>query len=1031
MKTPEQEPLPIQPVNSPILCVPYAEPTAHWVYDTETGDARQMVGRRPASYWYKTEKTGSAQQKFGFITEEESDDLPLVNLLREDVKRWRQSNYEGATQVTKQLLAWWRRPDRARRLFFCQLEAAETVIYLTEILASGKYIRRTPKLSSEDYRKLACGERPDFSIPTRLEIHPTLIDQPNENGLAPLARYGCKMATGSGKTVVMAMLIAWAFCNRGRAPGDERFPAAALVVCPNLTIKERLQVLRPENPEGTYFDQFDLVPSQIRPLVNLGKVHVTNWHLFAPESPHSEGGKSYVVVNKGEESPDAFARRVLGDLYERAPIMVFNDEAHHAYRPAAVGADEKLTAAEKEEREEATVWISGLDRINRSCGIRFCVDLSATPFYLQGSGYLEGSPFPWLVSDFGLVDAIESGIVKIPRLPVSDTTGRPEPKYFALWKHIGERLQPGERLPGGKPKPEIVWREAEDALATLAAQWKERFDYIQAASPGQEKAPPVMIIVCDNTDIAEVFYRNISGEETVEVVTPVEDDDDDETPKKKKKAKKKTTYGTGKLFPELFSNRDNFRPTLRIDSKLLAEAESSDPNASRKEAAESLRGIVATVGKPGLPGEQVRCVVSVQMLTEGWDANNVTHILGLRAFGSQLLCEQVVGRGLRRMDYTVDPETGLLTEEYVDVYGIPFSVIPFKGRQTKKPTPEDKPKNHVRSLEERKHFEIRFPVVEGFAFALRRNLIKADISNVEPLHLNPPGSSTPTAVFVQPQVGYKVGHPGPGYGFDFHLQDRQAFYDSTHLQTIKFEIARLIVLALTSGTGSGTPKLRLRSRHQLFPQVYRLVEDYVALKVNFHGCDPCELGLDTYVTRTVERLIEAIEPDDEQGEAPLLPILNRYKPIGSTGEVNFKTTKPCFATSLSHINQVVADTQAWEQSAAFRLEQTKLIYAKNDHLEFTIPYEYFGISHAYVPDFLVRMEASVTLLLEMKGYLDDQDLAKHQAAKRWCSAVNNWGQLGRWVFHVCKDPQMLGQELAWLRKQAASVGTSVNKERKV
>lgn len=1019
MKAPEQEPLPIQPVNRPILCSPYAEPTAHWVYDTETGDARQMEGRRPASYWYKTEKTGTAQQNLAFMTPEQQDDLPLVNLIREDVKRWRQTNYEGATPVTKQLLAWWRRTDRPRKLFFCQLEAAETVIYLTEILASGKRPRWRPKLSSEDYRKLSCGERPDFPIQTRLEIYPTLIDRPNENGLSPLARYGCKMATGSGKTVVMAMLIAWAFCNRGRAPGDERFPSAALIVCPNLTIKERLQVLRPENLEGTYFDQFDLIPSQLRPLVNLGKVLVTNWHLFAPESSHSEGGKSYVVVNKGEESPGAFARRVLGDLHERAPLMVFNDEAHHAYRPAPVGEDEKLTAAEKEEREEATVWISGLDRINRACGIRFCVDLSATPFYLQGSGYLEGSPFPWLASDFGLVDAIESGIVKIPRLPVSDTTGRPEPKYFALWKHIGERLQPGERLPGGKPKPEIIWREAEDALATLAGQWKERFDYIQAASPGQEKAPPVMIIVCDNTDIAEVFYRNISGEESVEAVMPAEDDEDEETPKKKKKTKKKTTYGMGKLFPDLFSNRDNFHPTLRIDSKLLAEAESSDPNASRKEAAESLRGIVATVGKQGLPGEQVRCVVSVQMLTEGWDANNVTHILGLRAFTSQLLCEQVVGRGLRRMDYTVDPKTGLLTEEYVDVYGIPFSVIPFKGRETKKPTPEDKPKNHVRALEERKIFEIRFPVVEGFAFALRRNLIKADIDKMEILRLEP--AHTPTAVFVQPQVGYKVGPPGSGYGFDFKTQDRDAYYHSVHLQTIQFEIARQIVWALTAGTGSGTPKLRLRSRHQLFPQVYSLVEKYVSRKVDFHGCNPCELGLETYVKRTVERLIDAIEPDDEQGEPPLLPILNRYKPIGSTGEVNFKTTKPCFATSLSHINQVVADTQAWEQSAAFRLELAKLVYAKNDHLEFTIPYEYIGISHAYVPDILVRLEAGVMLILEIKGYQDDQDLAKHQAAKRWCSAVNNWGQLGRWIFHVCKDPQLLGQELAWLGKRPTGI----------
>jgi type III restriction enzyme len=366
-------------------------------------------------------------------------------------------NYAGATPVTRQLLTHWRRSDRPRRLFFCQIEAVETVIYLTEMLASGKAPRKNLKLnlSREDYQSLCRGERPSFNRQGRLTVFPTLIDQPNEAGLAPLLRYGCKMATGSGKTVVMAMLIAWAFANRGRVPGDERFPAAALVVCPNLTIKERLQVLRPDNPEGSYYDEFDLVPSQLRSLINSGKVLVTNWHRFAPESPHQEGGRSYIVVDKGEESPDAFARRVLQDLYERAPIMVFNDEAHHAYRPAPVGEKEKLTAIDKAEREEATVWISGLDRIHAACGIRFCVDLSATPFYLQGSGYIEGSPFPWLVSDFGLVDAIESGIVKIPRLPVSDTTGRPEPKYFALWKHIGEGLQPGERLPAASRNPTL------------------------------------------------------------------------------------------------------------------------------------------------------------------------------------------------------------------------------------------------------------------------------------------------------------------------------------------------------------------------------------------------------------------------------------------------------------------------------------------------------------------------------------------------------------------------------------------------
>ncbi|HEX5437029.1 MAG TPA: DEAD/DEAH box helicase family protein, partial [Gemmatimonadaceae bacterium] len=873
--TPGQTEIPIQPVDKPILCSPYDEPTAHWLYSTETGDCTRVPGRRPASYWFRTERTSTGQ--LSLLAEEEREDLPLVSALRDDVKRWRAASYEGATAVTKQLLRHWSSADRARRLFFCQREAVETVIYLVEILSAGKRTRWTPKLSADDYSRLMEGLRPSFIEGERM-VYPTLIDHPNEADFPALIRYGCKMATGSGKTVVMAMLIAWAFCNRGRVPGDNRFPGAALVVCPNLTIKERLQVLRPEEPSN-YYAEFDIVPSQLMPELLKGAVLVTNWHLFAPESPHVEGGKSYAVVDKGPESPEAFARRVLGELYDRAPVMVLNDEAHHAYRPAPVAPTENLSAAEKQEREEATVWISGIDRINRACGVRFCVDLSATPFYLHGSGYIEGSPFPWLASDFGLVDAIESGITKIPRLPVSDTTGRPEPKFFALWKHITADLKSGERLPGGKPKPDVVWREAQDALTTLAAQYVERLEYFREAAPGQEHVPPVMIIVCDNTDIAELFYRNISGEETVEVEGGDDGDSDDDggasegaAPRRRgRRAKKRTVFGTGQLFPEVFSNTSTHRPTLRIDSKLIAQAESEDPRATRTDAAERLREIVATVGKVGRAGEQVRCVVSVQMLTEGWDANNVTHILGLRAFGSQLLCEQVVGRGLRRMDYTPDPETGLLTEEYVDVYGIPFSVIPFKGRQTRKPAPEDKPKNYVHALPERKGMEIRFPIVEGYVFALRHNAIRADIHAMERLALEP--DETPTAVFVKPQVGYQLGGPS-GPDFATELQDRQAFYESTHLQTIKFEIARRLAWRLSQGAGD-KPSLGRQSRYQLFPQVYRLVDAYIQTKVDWNGCDPRELGLEGYVQRVVERLTDAIEPNEAEGEVPLLPLPNR------------------------------------------------------------------------------------------------------------------------------------------------------------
>ncbi|PAP79480.1 hypothetical protein B1759_14245 [Rubrivirga sp. SAORIC476] len=982
-----QQELPIQPVAQPILNNPYDEPTSHWVYDEQTGAPSEQTGRRDAFYWYKTEKTGTAQT--ALFTEESRDDLPLVNRLRADVRRWRESGYEAATPVTKQLLRHWSRDDLPRRLFFCQREAVETVVYLTEILGSGRKPRFTPQLSREDFDALTEGKKPQFAEQMMGSLVPTVLDQPADRSLPGLRRYGSKMATGSGKTVVMAMLISWAFCNRHRNPTDERFPAAALIVCPNLTVKERLQVLRPDR-ESNYYDEFDVVPSTLRDGLHAGDVLVTNWHNFLPESPHKEGDNTYRVVNKGEESPEAFAKKRLGDLADAGPIMVLNDEAHHAYRPKSM--EERAKGESKDDWEEATVWVSGLDQINAACGVAFCVDLSATPFYLQSSGYAQGTPFPWIVSDFGLVDAIESGITKVPRLPVSDTTGRPEPKYFALWDSVMDALQPGEKLPGGKPKPDAAWREAEDAVQTLASQWKERFDYYAEAAPGQENVPPVMIVVLDNTDLAQLFYEKISGER-------VEDGE--------------TVYGPSAVRPE-FANTPGQLRTVRIDSKLLAEAESEDPSKSKSDVAEALRRLIATVGEVGQPGEQVRCVVSVQMLTEGWDANNVTHILGLRAFRSQLLSEQVVGRGLRRMDYTPDPETGRLTEEYVDVYGIPFSVIPFRGREKEKKAPEDKPKQHVVALEERSAFEIRFPIVEGYAFALKQNLIRADVGAMEEVVVAP--DLTPTAAFVKPQVGYQTGTPAALGQLQTELQDRRAYYETTHLQTIQFEIARQIVDRLTvyvGGDGEGAaPKLKGRSRHQLFPQVYALVEEYVRRKVRFRDVDPRELGLERYTQLVIERLLDAIEPDDAGGEAPLLPVLNRYRPTGSTASVNFKTTRPCYPTMHSHVNQVVADTRQWEQAAAFRLEQAALegliqCYVKNDGVEMSIAYEFLGTSHAYFPDFLVRLADGSMLIIETKGRQTEQDRAKHEAAQRWCRAVSRWGQLGHWRFIECRDPQIL------------------------
>jgi type III restriction enzyme len=1033
--------LPIQPVKRPILCSPYEVPDAHWLYDTKTGEPREQPGRRDAGYWYKTDKVGSAQGKM--FVEEERDDIELVNALRKDVDRWRESKYRGASNVTKDLLNHWTSKNRGRRLFFCQLEAVETLIYLAEIRIPGRSSRTQFKdfaVTDGDIQQLLKGDRPSF-YQTPTDYFPTLVDRSTDPNILPLQRLGCKMATGSGKTVVMSMLISWAFCNRGINPNSIEYPNAVLVVCPNLTVKERLEVLRPENANN-YYVEFDIVPTKYRPLMQRGKVLVTNWHSFSPQSEHEEGGKTYAVVNKGPDTPETFARHLLGDdLYDRMPIMVLNDEGHHCWRPLADGDRNAPNPGEakelEEEEEEATVWVGGLDKLNNSNpqgpnvkGIALCVDLSATPFYIKGSGHPEGRPFPWLVSDFGLVDAIESGIVKIPRMPVMDVTGLPDPKYFKLWETIRENLQPADFQPGKarKPKPQVVYRDAEGALQQLAGQWKERFEYVEQATPGQEHVPPVMIVVCDNTDLAEVVYQKISGETQVEVVTQADveadEDEEDRPAKAKSKIKWATSYGQSEVLPQ-FQNTAERKYTIRIDSKLLAEAESGDPKKGKKDFAEDLRQVVATVGKVGQPGEHVRCVVSVGMLTEGWDANNVTHILGIRAFGSQLLCEQVVGRGLRRMNYTPTiAENGkeLLTEEYVDVYGIPFSVIPFKGRPLTASAAEDKPKQLVTALPERKAMEIQFPVVDGYAFALRKNLIKCDVASMETLVVEP--HKEPTATFLTATVGYKEGHAASGsLVLPLIQQDRHTYYEQNHIETIKFNLARIIVELLSDASHQGSDRkarvFRLQSKHQLFPQVFAVVDEYVRTKVNFQDEHHSELGLGIYVQRIIERLLSRIEPDDNSGEMPLMPILDRYKSMGSTADVKFPTTKPCFATAVSHINQVVADTLQWEQSAAFRLEMAAKhgivqYYAKNDHLDLMIPYEYLGVEHNYLPDYLVRLVNGVTLLLEIKGYEDNQAKAKHDSARRWVSAVNNWGKLGIWDVHVCRNPQVLERELRHL-----------------
>jgi type III restriction enzyme len=1028
---PAEDQAPIQAVPDPILCSPYHEPAAHWVYTD--GVPKAQSGRRAAGYFYKVERTGASQEEL--FREENRDDLPLVNKLREDVSRWREAGYRGATEVTKELLRFWSRSDRRRRLFFCQLEAVETVIYLLEMRIPGRS-RATGfqnfALSDDDLELLLKGEKPKFDL-TKAGFFPTLLDQPADPSFMGLRRLGCKMATGSGKTVVMAMIVAWAFCNRGRNPQSTHFPNAVLICAPNLTVKSRLQVLRPDSPDN-YYTQFEIVPSHFNEYLRAGKVMVTNWHVFKPNESGKEGDQHYRVVKKGEEDELAFTLNRLGDLASRLPLLVLNDEGHHCWRPKLSEEEAAKEAQVKgefkdelsAEIEEARVWLSGLDRIN-NCGklgpgkpcILATVDLSATPFYIGGSGQMEGSPFPWLVSDFGLVDAIESGITKIPRLPVMqeggsqkpDDAGRPDPKYFRLWEHMKAQFKPKDKQGAGY-KPEAIYREAEDALLTIAAQWKQRYDQYVNAEINQQILPPAMIVVCPDTATSKYFFEKISGQREEEV--PKEDG---------KGTEQRMVYEEGAVLQEFTNSPERPCHTVRIDTA-FERALRGDAEESKDERIAQLRRIVDTVGKVGQPGEHVRCLVSVAKLTEGWDANNVTQVLGMRAFGSQLLCEQVVGRGLRRRSYTTykpgsKPGHELLEPEYVDVYGIPFSLIPFKGRAVDEQAPEDKPQNHVSVVSARSAMEIRAPRVEGYVYGVRADAIACDVSKLERFTVE----EVPNAVYVNVVRGYN-DDPSAGPQEDYLRQDREAFYATVHTQAIHFRIARMVVDRLIDGAvddeSPDRVTLRLQAKHMLFPQVFRIIQKYIETRVQFGpGVNPKEIGLERYVQRIVDQVTNGITPAAASAEAPLLPVLNRMNKYHSTRDSEDTSTLPVVAVEKSHLSGVVCRSSL-EREAAELLDALPVVEcfaANSGRFGLRISYDYGAEKDKYYePDFLVRVRGGATVVLEIKGMggeFRDPNMvnAKNQAATKWVAAVNNARRYGVWGYEICRDLGELEQLL--------------------
>lgn len=999
------------PIDNPILNSPYEPPDRYYEIDNgPTGVIRD--GRRPSESFIpiavsRKGRDAIVQTELDLHTGERSTQNTLINDLRRDVDRWRRGgHYDGATAISRKLLQHWADPTRENRVLFCQREAAETAIFLTEVAG---------RRGTADWRN-------------RLEPENTAHN-------AGLPRVALKMATGTGKTVVMAMLIAWQTLNKMYAPRDARFTNRFLVIAPGITIRDRLRVLLPEDPEN-YYDLRDLVPADLRGGLEQARIAITNYHSFLLRDAKEIRGiarntRQLLHGNRTsdafKETPQAMVSRVLRDLggtgRKAQPVIVLNDEAHHCYQDRPVTSGPKLTSAEQEANEEARVWFKGLQAVARHSGIKQIYDLSATPFYLNGSGYNEGHIFPWTVSDFSLMDAIESGIVKVPRTPVDDDSEHNLVTYLRLWDFIGTEL-PRRATRRDAGEDWIPPNELEGALRSLYRSYERAFAHWRSTLREHGETPPVFIVVCPNTLVSKLIYEWIAGTEVIE---------DDQL----------VAHRPGKL--ELLSNVVDGRPlsrprTILIDSAQLESGAGIKSDFKQAAAAEILafkqefrqrnpgadvekitdeellREVMNTVGKRGKLGEQVRCVVSVSMLTEGWDANTVTHILGVRAFRSQLLCEQVVGRGLRRRSYAVNPETERFEPEYANVYGIPFQFIP-----SDKPLPDPRPARpviEVAAVAGREDLRITFPKLDGYRVEVPDDAISIDTENAAEFEIGP--STVPRWVDLQGVVG-EAEHEGG----DSHRYRKQE-----------------VAYALAERVLRTNYNIAEDRRPWLFPELVRICTDWLDHCVTL--VPPYDFGILMTSTENQVLAAEAVQKAIIQQvgnrRERLRPMVNRFDPEGSTGEVDFTTRKATETTEKSEVSHVTldgADGNTWEQLLAAELELNRNVhsYVKNDHLGFSIPYVYKGRSHSYLPDFLVRLkkrdaeDVTRTLIVEVSGSRKSPGptQAKAETARNsWCAAVNNHGGFGRWGYVEMTNPLTfkisLAEAIALLYDNAPIIG---------
>lgn len=925
-------------IDKLIINPPYEEPQQYWEYIRDTREFVLQEGRRPAGYVVASENSKAFDDPGIFIP------IPLVNTIRPRIKKWREQGYPGVTGITKRLLHHWQDPEerKDRRFFFCQLEAIETLIWLTEAPEADR---------------------------TGIEI---------ESDGGAFSRWCSKMATGSGKTIVMSMLIAWQALNKVANSKDTRFSKNVLVVAPGLTVRTRLSVLdlNPLDKEN-YYEEFNIVPSGLMESLRQGKVKIINWHTLAWDSEERLSRKKS-VDKRGAKSDEAYVREVLGDMANATNLIVINDEAHHAWR---IPAESKIKGVKKEDIEESTVWVGGLDRIHKTRGIIRCFDLSATPFAPSGKKATEEALFSWIVSDFGLNDAIESGLVKTPRVVIRDdgnVDNNLRSRLYHIYMDETVKDDINQKAEDSEPLPDLI----KNAYLLLGKDWQATKDDWEKAG---HKIPPVMITVA-NTTYTSGRIKTSFDQDTFLL----------------------SVAGLGDLC--------NTQRTLQIDSSILEKAEAEteevdiaveeaddendepkEKKLTRKQQADLLRRTVNTVGRIGELGEQIQNVISVGMLSEGWDAKTVTHIMGLRAFSSQLLCEQVVGRGLRRTEYEVEKETGLFKAEYVNIFGIPFTFLPHEGGEDGPPPLPPLPKTRIEPVKEKAEHEISFPNILRIDHVYKPQLT-INLANVKPLDIDPYESITEAEL-----AAIIAGKPNPAALTEIDLKE---IGEKFRLQSIIFRIASTIYNSEKKPDWKG-------SKESFLIQLIGIIEQFIysdKLRIKNPLFNQDEARKRILIMLNMNKVIQHIWNEIRAvNTTEFTPVFDKEHPIRSTSDVRtWWTSKPCEDFSNSHINFTVVDSK-WEYLEAKTINDCTIVdsFVKNDHLGFVVLYNYQGVIRRYFPDFIIKLKSGEHLILETKGQDSEQNKTKRAFLDEWCRAVNQHGGFGKWSLAVSFDPNDL------------------------